>query len=177
MRKFRILPILLIIAFAFLAFVAISKLQKKQDLEQKLENQNLVYFPKIEFENLYSSSIKDKLTNEDFKGRKYYIINVFASWCTTCLLEHENLWQISRNSNVKLFGIAFHDVDENTKEYLAKNGNPFFKVAVDRKGKLTRLLAVSGVPETFIIDNDGKIVRRFRGNLPNFDAGFFDKDL
>lgn len=159
------LPLIILILVAITGILAIYKIQQKQDLEARLENQELIDFPNFSFENLFENG--EKLTNKDFQnGSKYSIVNVFASWCSTCYLEHPTLLQLSQNKNFNLYGIAFRDVDENTREYLAKNKNPFLKTAVDKKGELARMIGVTGVPETFIINEKGQVISRFKGNIP-----------
>lgn len=115
-------------------------------------------------ENDYLS--QEKLINSK---NKYTIVNIFASWCASCIEEHDVLFEIAKDSSVNLYGIAWNDYSENTKNYLQKFGNPYQKVALDSKGKLNKMLGVGAVPETFLINPDGAIIYRHRGALNQGD--------
>ena len=111
-----------------------------------------------EDENIYSSS--DNLT------KKYTLINFFASWCAPCKAEHNLFFKIKNNyPNVFLVGIAHKDDPLDSKKYLSQEGNPYSFVGLDRDGKIALEFGVFGLPETFIINNDGKIIFKHMGPL------------
>lgn len=99
---------------------------------------------------------------------KYSIINFFASWCTTCRAEHNILLRLQSEKIIDIYGVAWRDIDENTKRYLEKSGNPFKSTAKDGHGLFTDLIGLESIPETLIIDPKGNIVMRYRGNLQDF---------
>jgi cytochrome c biogenesis protein CcmG/thiol:disulfide interchange protein DsbE len=107
------------------------------------------------------------LTKKDLIG-KYTIINFFASWCSTCLAEHEILLRLQSEAVGDLYGIAWRDIDDNVLKYLKKNGNPYSKVATDGKALFTKIANIDAVPETWIINPKGHLVLRLKGNLQDF---------
>ena len=69
---------------------------------------------------------------------------------------------------IDIYGIAWRDIDENTKQYLDENGNPFTRTATDNRGLFTKIAGISAIPETWIVNQEGEVVKRFQGNLPEF---------
>lgn len=93
------------------------------------------------------------------------IVNIFASWCVPCRLEHPALMELAKNSRVKLVGINYKDAPEKALAFLQESGNPFAAVGADATGKSSIDWGVYGVPETFLIDRDGRIVLRHVGPI------------
>lgn len=69
---------------------------------------------------------------------------------------------------MNIYGVAWRDISQNTRKYLEKSGNPYVKVASDNKALFTKLVGVKAVPETLIIDPQGKVILRYSGNLQEF---------
>lgn len=93
---------------------------------------------------------------EQWKGH-VTIVNVFASWCTACVIEHPVLLELKKKSGVPIVGIVWRDKPETILDFFLKHGNPFETVLLDETGISTTRLALSGVPETFVIGKDGRI--------------------
>jgi len=111
-----------------------------------------------EDENIYSNS--DNLT------KKYTIINFFASWCAPCKVEHPLFFILSKDfPNIFLLGINFKDKKEDAISYLKNDGNPYDFVGLDKEGRLGLEFGVIGLPETFIINDKGKIIYKHLGPL------------
>jgi cytochrome c biogenesis protein CcmG/thiol:disulfide interchange protein DsbE len=178
MKKF--LPFLTLIFLISLIGFSTYKLNKKQadgfDVTVSEDgSEPSIHFSKVQIE-LPEFSLPDLFDkNETFSKKtltgKYSIVNFFASWCTTCRAEHEILLRLHDSKIVDVYGIAWRDIDENTKLFLQNNGNPFTKVAKDSKGIFSKITGIQAVPETLIIDPKGNVVRRFRGNLQEFSIG------
>lgn len=100
----------------------------------------------------------------DFKG-KVALVNVWASWCTTCRAEHPALMRLSEEGKTPIYGINYKDTRDDAKQYLATLGNPFSKVVFDPDGTAGLDWGVYATPETFIIDRDGIIRLKHVGNL------------
>lgn len=158
-----IIPLIILLFVAAGGVFAIYKIDSKKKLEESFQQEKVMDLPQISFKNLFDE--KDFVTNSDFTQSEYSLLNVFASWCVSCIAENEILLKIAKNKNINVYGIAYHDIDENTKKYLEKYKNPYKKVGVDRKGELTKLLLVEAVPETFLINKKGEIIQRYQGPL------------
>jgi hypothetical protein len=78
------------------------------------------------------------------------------------------LLKLQSEKIIDIYGIAWRDIDENTKSYLEESGNPFKKVAKDSRALFTKITGIEAVPETLIIDPKGNVVMRYRGNLQDF---------
>ena len=93
---------------------------------------------------------------EDMRG-KVWLLNVWASWCVSCRVEHPLLVEMSRKKLVPIIGLDYKDQRADGKQWLAKFGNPYTLSAFDVDGKVGIDYGVYGVPETFVIDKQGVI--------------------
>ena len=91
------------------------------------------------------------------------LVNVFASWCGPCRAEHPVLMALSRD--LPVHGIAYKDDPAASARFLQELGDPYASVGVDRSGRAGLEWGVTGVPETFLIDADGRVVDRIAGPL------------
>tara|TARA_B110000438_G_scaffold165377_1_gene158245 strand:- start:1420 stop:1941 length:522 start_codon:yes stop_codon:yes gene_type:complete len=136
-----------------------------------LQNPN-VYIPKevsekyllnFKSQDLYS---KSEINSDNiFKGNDFYLLNIWASWCFPCRAEHPILMKLSKNSKIKLIGLNYKDNLTNAKNFLNELGNPYLKNIVDVNGVISIELGAYGVPETFIIDKNKKIIKKYIGPL------------
>lgn len=104
-----------------------------------------------------------------YRGRPV-ILNVFASWCAPCRLEHPQLIQMSRDPRFVVIGLAYRDDPADTTAFLEELGNPFAAVAIDRQGAAAVRFGLTGVPETYVIDANGIVIRKFTGEITPRDA-------
>ncbi|MFT6106071.1 MAG: cytochrome c biogenesis protein CcmG/thiol:disulfide interchange protein DsbE [Rickettsiales bacterium] len=141
----------------------------KEGIEEKLRSGKEVMMPEFSLPELLDS--KATISNSDLMG-KYSLINVFASWCSVCAAENDLLMRIAKEGKIDVYGIAWRDIQKNTKQYLANNGNPYLKVGIDSRGSFSKLLSVSGTPESFLVDPNGRIVHYWYGAI---DEEFFRK--
>ena len=93
-----------------------------------------------------------------------HVVNVWASWCGPCRLEHPLLMRLKADSRFQMVGINYKDVPENAVRFLGALGDPFDVNGADRQGTTAIDWGVYGVPETFIV-KDGIIVHKFVGPL------------
>ena len=105
----------------------------------------------------------------DLKGRGV-IVNVFASWCAPCRVEHPFLVALSEAPAVKagrvaVLGMNYKDEPDNARRFLGALGNPYSAVGTDRSGRAAIEWGVYGVPETFVIGPDGRILEKHVGPL------------
>jgi cytochrome c biogenesis protein CcmG/thiol:disulfide interchange protein DsbE len=106
----------------------------------------------------------------DLAKGKATIVNVFASWCAPCRVEHPFLVAMADSAAVKqgkvaLVGFNYKDEAENARRFLGALGNPYSAVGVDRAGRAAIDWGVYGVPETFLIGPDGRILDKHVGPL------------
>ena len=93
-----------------------------------------------------------------------HVVNIWASWCGPCRLEHPILMRLAQDGRFGLVGVNYKDVPENAARFLGALGDPFGRVGADRQGATAIDWGVYGVPETFIV-KDGVIVHKFVGPL------------
>lgn len=93
------------------------------------------------------------------------IVNVFASWCVECQVEHPLLLALGQQTGIRLFGIDYKDDPASARRFLGRYGNPYARVGADRSGRTAIDFGVYGVPETYVVTGDGKIAYRHVGPL------------
>ena len=103
------------------------------------------------------------LSSEDLKGQGLTLVNVFASWCGPCRAEHPILTRMSEQQDLRLVAINYKDTPENAAKWLDELGNPYARIGSDFSGRAGIDWGVTGVPETFIVSNDGIVLHRFPG--------------
>jgi cytochrome c biogenesis protein CcmG/thiol:disulfide interchange protein DsbE len=104
-------------------------------------------------------------TDADLRAGHVSVVNVFASWCAPCRLEADTLAALSKDKRFALYGIAYHDKPEDTRQFLAEVGNPFSAIVSDRAGLRAIDWGVTAAPETFVVDGKGVIRFKYVGQL------------
>ena len=96
---------------------------------------------------------------------KPYLVNIWASWCTPCRAEHPFLVEMSKQ-NVEIVGVLYEDPNlPAANGILEREGNPFSTIVLDPQGDLGLDVGISGVPETFLVNAEGMIVKTMRGPI------------
>jgi cytochrome c biogenesis protein CcmG/thiol:disulfide interchange protein DsbE len=135
-----------------------------------LQNSN-VYTPEIKINNktpefsaelFYSKKLID--SSELFTLDKFYLLNIWSSWCVPCRQEHSLLMSLSKSKKVNVIGINYKDTKNNAKFFLNELGNPYEKIIFDKEGIHAIEWGAYGVPESFLIHN-GLIIRKYIGPL------------
>ena len=104
------------------------------------------------------------LRSESLKGQ-VTILNVWASWCVPCRLEHPLLMELSQDKNLNFYGINYRDLRGDALKWLEFYGNPYHLTMVDSTDESGAGFGASGVPETYLVDQQGKIRYRHHGAL------------
>ncbi len=104
----------------------------------------------------------------DFRDGKPRLLNVFASWCVPCVVEIPVLKRMQA-MGVEIAGVAIHDTKPALEKFLGQHGNPYSRVGLDDASRLQIALGSSGVPETFVIDGQGKILHQHIGVVSEGD--------
>ena len=160
MRNKFLFPILLL--FLFFCFFIFYK---------SLNNSN-IYIPKTNSKKILPVFKAKELSSNTFIPSKkifledkYYIVNIWASWCLPCRKEHPILIELSRIQSIKLIGINYKDNLDNAKKFINELGNPYSLILVDEDGTLAVEFGAYGVPETFLIDKNKDIIKKFVGPI------------
>lgn len=156
-----IVLIILISSFFVLKFA----LQKEKIYSPKiLDNQ---IFTDFEVEEL----IEGKKINFDsiFFEKNFYLINIWSSWCEPCKDESEYLLELKNDNAITMIGINYKDKKKNALSFLKLYGDPFDKIYIDKQGTISINFGAYGVPETFLINNEKKVLRKYIGPLNEKD--------
>ena len=121
----------------------------------KLENQSI-----IEFYSNKNYKLKELFASED-----YIIINIWASWCVPCRQEHLYITNLSTVDNLKIVGLNYKDKKNNAQKFLNDLGNPYDIILIDKNGTESIFLGAYGVPETFLIDSELNILKKYIGPI------------
>lgn len=103
-------------------------------------------------------------SNEDLNGQ-ITVVNVFASWCGPCRQEHPFIEQLGEDDRFALYGINHTDQTANALAFFDELGNPYDAVGVDPRQRVSIDWGVYGVPETFLVDRDGMVRKKFIGPI------------
>jgi len=95
-------------------------------------------------------------TPQDMRG-KVWLLNVWASWCTSCRAEHLVVTDLANTGEVEIIGLNYKDQPRDALAWLGKLGNPYLASVTDLHGRAGLDWGVYGVPETFVIDKKGII--------------------
>jgi len=104
------------------------------------------------------------LDSSSLRG-KPYLLNIWASWCPGCRVEHELIMSIADQGIIPVYGLSYKDVEHDANRWLERYGNPYTEVLLDEAGKVGIDYGVYGAPETFVIDAKGVIRHKHVGPL------------
>ncbi len=110
-----------------------------------------------------SASVPGGLSSHVIRGQ-VSVVNIFASWCGPCIIEHPSITQLARQG-IPVYGISYRDDPVDTERWLRKHGNPYRAVGNDRNARASMEWGVTGVPETFLIDADGRVAHKHVGPI------------
>lgn len=101
----------------------------------------------------------------DLAQGRVSVVNFWASWCVPCIEEHPLLIELRKRSGVDIYGVNHKDQAEAGRRFLGRYGNPFTAVGTDRTGRNAIEWGVYGMPETFVINGEGKIAYKHVGPI------------
>lgn len=159
-----------VIAFtAIVAFLLVGLFREPQKIPSPLIDKpapafDLPLLPLKPAQPTGAAAAEGRFVSSELAG-KPYILNVWASWCAPCLQEHPLFVELAKQKLIALIGIGYKDEPTAARNWLARHGNPYDVVAADRDGRVAIDWGVYGVPETFVVDAQGKIRYKHIGPL------------
>ena len=103
-------------------------------------------------------------TSSIFELDKFYLLNIWSSWCVPCREEHPFLMNLNLNNKVNIIGMNYKDNLKNAKNFLNELGNPYNNIFTDLDGTIAIEWGAYGVPESFLIYNN-EIIKKYIGPL------------
>lgn len=163
MKIWFLIPLIVFIGLIVMLF---SKLGKPTDVVID----NALNRPVPTFELPLLSDTSKNVTNSDMPNEPY-LINVWGSWCPTCIVEHPFLMELNKRG-VPMVGVNYKDELEDAQGYLKNGGDPFLFSFRDYSGSFAIDLGLTGAPETFVVDSEGNIRQHIIGevNQENWQA-------
>lgn len=101
----------------------------------------------------------------DFRNGNMQLVNFWASWCAPCRAEAPILEHMATEMGIAIIGINYKDQPAQAQSFLDQFGDPFTKIGADVSGRNAIEWGVTGVPETFVLDGEGKILLRYPGPI------------
>ena len=158
--KNKFFPTFLSLIFIIIFFIFYKGLQNSNIYTPKSNLDKDIPFFKAKIFN----SNREINSNEIFKNDKFYLMNIWASWCIPCRDEHPFLMNLSNQNKIELIGLNYKDDNKNAEKFLNNLGSPYNIVLSDIDGTLAIEWGAYGVPETFLIYNK-KIIRKIIGPI------------
>ncbi|WP_445192856.1 redoxin family protein [Sphingomonas sp. Tas61C01] len=107
---------------------------------------------------------KPGLTSAAFRNGEPRLLNVFASWCVPCIAEAPQLMRL-KAMGVPIEGVAIRDTAPALRDFIQRNGDPYRRIGDDSRSAVQLAIGSSGVPESFVIDGQGRIVLQHVGDI------------
>ena len=162
--KSKFIPLILIFIF-LITFVIFFKGLKNSNIyspSTKLKKE----VPSFELKSFENNSII--ISEKIFEDNKYYLMNIWASWCVPCKEEHEFLMKLKKDERIELIGFNYKDNFKNASSFLKDLGNPYDIIVLDKDGIGSIEWGAYGVPESFLV-YQSKIIKRFIGPINSED--------
>jgi len=157
LRPWMLVPAGLALALMALFFVQLGR-EDKENLPSPLVGKAVPVF------DLPGLGDRPGLSTADLKDPGVKLVNVFASWCVPCRVEHPQITELAARG-IAVHGLNYKDEPADAESFLAELGDPYTRVGRDEAGRVGIDWGVYGVPETFVIDGDGKIVYKHVGPI------------
>jgi cytochrome c biogenesis protein CcmG/thiol:disulfide interchange protein DsbE len=157
-NKYRITILGVTIIIIFILFLSVLNSNKVYQPSQMLGKK----IPEFVLDNLFNKNLK--LNSKNLSEKEFAVLNIWASWCIPCRIEHPFLMDLKNKYQIEIIGINYKDDDNNAKEFLKKYSNPFSSIGIDKNGEAAIQLGAFGVPETYVLKN-GKIIFKHIGPI------------
>ena len=144
-KKYKILILGATTVIIFILFLKALNTDKVYQPNQMVNKK----IPEIILEDFNNKN--SKIDQNIFSQKDFVLINIWASWCVPCLIEHPFLMSLKNKNKIDIIGINYKDETTNAQNFLKKYGNPYSRIGVDKKGEVTIQLGTYGVPETYVL--------------------------
>ena len=144
-KKYKILILGATTVIIFILFLKALNTDKVYQPNQMVNKKS----PEIILEDFNNKN--SKIDQNIFSQKDFVLINIWASWCVPCLIEHPFLMSLKNKNKIDIIGINYKDETTNAQNFLKKYGNPYSRIGVDKKGEVTIQLGAYGVPETYVL--------------------------
>ena len=153
--------IIIVISFFIFVFLIFYKRLNNSNIYKPYDNENKIV-PKFSAYSFF----ENKLINSEniFNQKKFYLLNIWASWCLPCRDEHPFIMSLKGTNKLEIIGLNYKDNDKNAKKFINDYGNPYSKILLDKDGTRAIEWGAYGVPETFLIF-ENQIIKRYVGPL------------
>ncbi|GMM93999.1 DsbE family thiol:disulfide interchange protein [Qipengyuania sp. MTN3-11] len=163
-------PLLLFAGFLGLAGYQLSQ-PKDEFVESRMIGEELPFF-----ELRPAAQDRPGIASAQFRDGQPRLLNIWASWCLPCIAEAPQLERLQR-SGAQIVGIAIRDRPEDVARFLAQHGNPYAAIGADDLSEVQLGIGSSGVPETFVIDGQGRITYQHIGDIRAGDVPMLLEEL
>jgi cytochrome c biogenesis protein CcmG/thiol:disulfide interchange protein DsbE len=148
----RLVPVILFVALGILLAVGLKIADHKTEIPSPLIGK-----PLPAFELPVLGQPDNVLTNDDLVGTPF-LLNVWASWCPTCRIEHPFIEELAESGALRVVGFNYKDELEDAQAWLARFGDPYEITLQDYSGRYAIDLGVYAAPESFLVDANGTII-------------------
>jgi len=155
----RLIPIILFVLLGVLLAVGLKIADHKTEIPSPLIGKKI---PEFSLPSLGEEGVT--ITHEDLIGQPF-LINVWASWCPTCRIEHPFVEQLAASGLLRVIGLNYRDEEEDALAWLEYFGNPYALNMADVSGRTAIDFGVYAAPESFLVDAEGYIVFKQVGML------------
>jgi cytochrome c biogenesis protein CcmG/thiol:disulfide interchange protein DsbE len=149
--KYRIIILTITFILIFGVFLKVLNSNKSYQPNQMIGKK----IPEFILEDLFDK--KKRINSKELLDKDFVVINIWASWCIPCRVEHPLLMNLKKKDQINIVGINYKDEQINAKNFLKNYGNPYQLIGSDNNGEVSIQLGAYGVPETYVL-NKGKIV-------------------
>jgi cytochrome c biogenesis protein CcmG/thiol:disulfide interchange protein DsbE len=149
--KYKIIILTITFILIFGVFLKVLNSNKSYQPNQMIGKK----IPEFILEDLFDK--KKRINSKELLDKDFVVINIWASWCIPCRVEHPLLMNLKKKDQINIIGINYKDEQINAKNFLKNYGNPYQIIGSDNNGEVSIQLGAYGVPETYVL-NKGKIV-------------------
>ena len=156
-------PLLLFAGFLGVAGYQLSQ-PKNEFIESRMVGRELPYF-----DLRPATADRPGIASAQFRDGQPRLLNIWASWCVPCIAEAPYLERL-KEQGAPIVGVAIRDRPEDVARFLERHGNPYVAIGADDLSEVQFAIGSSGVPETFVIDGEGRITYQHIGDIRESDV-------